>query len=99
MKTENTTESAKNGRRKTTAGKKTAKAEREGNITTTEAAKKTVVRAKAGLNLRLAPNLSAEVIRILRKGETIETLGESSGWLACKEGWIMAEFTEVISDD
>lgn len=46
-----------------------------------EAAGDIAIVTASGLNLRKGPQRNAEIVRVLKKGETVRILGQSAGWL------------------
>ena len=49
------------------------------------------------LNVRSAPNLSADVVDILFQDEQVEVIATESGWLEIEDGkWISAQFVEPL---
>lgn len=64
--------------------------ERIENIDELEYVEQMEVRAK--LNLRVAPNKQADIIRVMSVGEKVYIEREEEGWVYTGEGWCMKEF-------
>lgn len=49
-----------------------------------------------GLNLRAEPSKQAEILRVLKRGETVTARDAEApeGWLAVDGGYVMREFLE-----
>lgn len=49
-----------------------------------------------GLNLRAEPSKQAEILRVLKRGETVTAWDAEApeGWLAVDGGYVMREFLE-----
>ena len=50
------------------------------------------------LNVRKAPGLEAPVLKVLPDGETVGVTAEKHDWYRTEEGWIMAKYTEKITE-
>lgn len=64
--------------------------ERVENIDELEYVEQMEVRAK--LNLRVAPNKQADIIKVMPVGEKVYIEQEKEGWVYTGEGWCMKEF-------
>lgn len=52
------------------------------------------VTADNGLNVRKAPSTKTEIVRVLKKGEAVDLLGQNpNGWGKISDGWIMLKYT------
>lgn len=49
-----------------------------------------------GLNVRSAPGLDQPVVRVAKKGETLEAICPvTGGWLPVRGGWVVADYAAV----
>ena len=54
----------------------------------------------ARLNIRKSPSMTAEVLRIVNRGDVFEYTSVKNGWVRLKgTGHVMEEFVEVVEEE
>lgn len=50
------------------------------------------------LNVRKNPNILSEIVRIVERNEILEASEIENGWVKIKDGYVMAEFVNVLEE-